>query len=135
MRHTVTYQADKAPRIIAGGAALAVVGLFLLISVQSIGPYFYEKYQIYRLEQCEKKHRVQADAWKPIFGFDMGGRHIAGDTPENRALIGCIVTSQSVRYLDAPRNAERDPAQSTLSITYGSFNNGLDFAYYEGDPD
>ncbi|MXP47548.1 hypothetical protein GRI43_09170 [Altererythrobacter luteolus] len=130
----MTYQADKAPRIIAGGAALAVVGLFLLILIQSVGPYFYEKFQRYRLELCEKKHRVRADAWKPIFGFDMGGRYITGDTPESRALIDCIVGSQSVRHLNAPKYGDRASAQPVLSITHSAFENGFDFAYYEGDP-
>ena len=135
MRHTVTYRADKAPRIIAGGAALVVVGLFLLILIQSVGPYLYEEYQMYRLEQCEEKHSVQADAWKPIFGFDMGGRYITGDTPETRALIDCIVGSQSVRHLGAPKYGDRASAQPVLSITYGAFDNGFDFAYYEGEQD
>ena len=133
MRHAVTYKPDSAPRIAAGGAALVVVGLFLLISIQSVGPYLYEEYQRYRLKQCEEKHSVQADAWKPIFGFDMGGRYITGDTPESRALIDCIVSSQSVRHLGSPKYGDRASAQPVLSITYGAFENGFEFAYYEGE--
>ena len=129
----MTYRADPGPKLLFRTIALLVVGVFLLMAAQAIVPYFYEKYQLYKLNQCEEKYLVSEDAWTPIFGFDWGARYIVGDSPENRALIACVVDSQTISGSANPPNSDLDPAHSILSIGSGAFSPGLHFEYYEGE--
>ncbi|WP_128891129.1 hypothetical protein [Erythrobacter sp. HKB08] len=128
----MSYQPDGTPKIIFGGIAIVVVGLFLFLAGNAVLPYFYEAYQRDQIEECEDDHPVATDAWTTIFGFDMGGRYIVGDGAEDRALIECIVDSLSVRYVSTPLYGQQHAEYPALSIVFGAFDNGYGLTYYSG---
>lgn len=131
----MSYQAARGPRIFFGVIAIGVACFFLFGAASVWLPIVYEKYQYHRLHQCEGRHGIPRSAWTPIFGFDMGGRQLIGDSPEARALIDCIVASQSVERVGARPDGETDMALPKLTIMSFAFSRGLSFTYYPGKSD
>lgn len=131
----MTYQTGKAPRIFFAIIGLIIIGMFLYVFFQSAGPYFYEQYQKLQIERCEAAHAVEPDSWQPIYGFDMGGQYIVGDSPEDRALIGCIVDRLSVHTTAEPYYNEGEAKYPSLSVLAFAFHNGLSLYHYEGQSD
>lgn len=128
----MSYQPSGTPRVIFGTIAVLVVGMFLFLAGTAVLPYFYEAYQRDQIEDCETDHPVAADAWNSIFGFDMGGRYIVGDSAQDRALIECITDSLSVRYVSTPLYGQEEAEYPALSIIFGAFDNGYQLTYYSG---
>ena len=129
----VTYQSGKAPKIFFAIIGLVIVAMFLTALAKRVGPYLYEKYQAHHIYQCEAQHAVEENAWQPIFGFDMGGRYLVGDSPEHRALIECIVDSLAVETTIVPHGDTTLAEHPSLSVTEFSFHNGFLLENYLGE--
>ena len=108
------------------------MGLILLIAGNAVIPYFYEAYQDGRIRDCKNDHPVAADAWNPIFDFDMGGSYILGDSAQDRALIECIVGSLRVRHTSEPLYGKGGGNYPMLWIISSAFERGYDLTYYSG---
>lgn len=129
----MSYQAARGPRIFFGVIAIGVAGLFAIGAISAVWPALYEEYQRAGLRNCEEHHGLHGPAWQPIYGFDWGGRYLVGDGPDDRALIECIVASQTVDHVETTPYGPADGTHPVLAITSGAFTPGLQVTYYPGE--